>query len=328
MSALQTQPIDAFGKVILFGEHSVVYGYPALAVGIPRGVLVNHAIIRKGGSVVVVKEWGLETNTESSGSFADALRKALELVPGKGDVEIEMQSRLPLGAGLGSSAAFSVALTKAIASARGERLLQATVRKIAHDIEHIFHGAPSGVDDMVATFGGVVLFSHSGIKDLKIPVGWVVFERCGYFLSLNVPPLVIGFCGKTHSTREMVEKVRKAFEVSKETVSRLFLKSAEALKEGIEALRQKDLLKFGHALSKNHEVLQELGLSTKENEDMLEIAKKAHAIGGKISGAGGGGAVIALAPGFEQDVLSAWKEAGYSGFILPSPEFVNWSSKS
>jgi mevalonate kinase len=328
MSAPLTEPIDAFGKVILFGEHSVVYGYPALAVGIPMGVLVQHASKREEGSVVTVREWGLEAKTESSGLFADALRKALELVPGKGDVEIRMQSRLPLGAGVGSSAAFSVALAKAIASARGERLLQSTVRRIAHEIEHIFHGSPSGIDDMVATFGGVVLFSKSGIRDLDIRVGWVEIERCGYLLSLRIPSLVVGFSGKTHSTREMVEKVRKGFLASKKSTERLFLKTKEALEEGIQALREKDLKKFGQALWKNHEALQDLGISIMACEDMLEIAKKAHATGGKMSGAGGGGAVIALAPGFEQDVLDAWNEAGYSGFILASPDFFVWRSKN
>jgi mevalonate kinase len=328
MSALLTEPIDAFGKVILFGEHAVVYGYPALAVGIPCGVSVQHAVRRDKGSVVRVKEWGLEAHTESSGSFADALRKALELVPGKGDVDITMQTRLPLGAGVGSSAAFSVALAKAIASARDERLLPVTVRKIAHEIEHIFHGSPSGIDDMVATFGGIVLFSKSGIKDLDIRVGWVEIERCGYLLSLGIPSLVVGFSGKTHSTREMVEKVRKGFLASKESTERLFMKTKEALEEGIKALRQKELKKFGQALSKNHEALKELGVSTKESEEMLEIAKKAHAIGGKISGAGGGGAVVVLAPGFEQECLNAWREAGYSGFVLPSSDFIIWSSKN
>lgn len=289
------------GKVILLGEHAAVYGHAAIAGAIDRGVEAR-ATRRPGPlALCATGTFTLEVTRDDAHPVATALATigdGLGIVDG---IALEACSTLPAGAGLGSSAALAVALTRALAAAIGRTLDDDAVAALANQAERAFHGTPSGLDAAVAAHGGLVRFARGAAL---VPVRGAAL------------PLVIGLSGQPRSTAAMVAKVAAARDADATADAHLARLGALAdaavtqLADGATAWPT-----LGAAMDEAHARLAALGVSTPRLCAMVAAARDAGALGAKLTGGGGGGAVIALAPGREDAVLAAWRALDAEGFV-------------
>jgi mevalonate kinase len=286
----------AFGKVILLGEHAVVHGHPALAGAIDRGVRVR---ARPGGAGLHLRvpAWGIDVAAGADHPVA----RALAAIAGGLGVDAPMalagEADLPAAAGLGSSAALAVAVTRALAAAAGRALADDELIAIAGAGERCFHGNPSGVDVTLAARGGLGLFRRG--------VGLTPIAAAPL-------PLLIGLSGETRATAAMVARVGAALAAEPDrTGAHLARLGAAAVAGGaLLASPAPDLPGLGALLDEAHDRLAALGVSTPALDELVAAARAAGALGAKLTGAGGGGAVIALAPGREGAVADAWRARG------------------
>ncbi|WP_437942729.1 mevalonate kinase [Sorangium sp. So ce341] len=325
---------QASGKVILLGEHAVVYGAPALAAGIERGARARATRAPEGARASALRLGGREHGAApAEGDVARAFAALLEALPGAGPVRVEAESDLPPGGGLGSSAALGVAIARAVAAlARASSEAAAPARDIASSEaaapaaltaaaevaaaaawERVFHGNPSGIDTAAAARGGCFRFTRAHGATPLAPRDdlW----------------LCVGSTGVPSSTRSMVELVAKLFE-RKPTVAETSIAGIAALVENAAlAIEAGDAIALGRLMDLNQMLLAGMFVSTEAIETLCRLAREAGALGAKLTGAGGGGSVIALLPppppggaaatsnGAAGRVLAAWRDAGYSGFV-------------
>lgn len=270
------------GKVILLGEHAVVHGCPAIAVGIERGV---HAEARPGErDRLNIEPWGLDLDPDPEG--AEPLQRAfaavLEGYPARPPLDVRASAELPAGAGLGCSAAIGVAVLDAIDQALGRTRTREELGQAALVWEKVFHGNPSGIDNTMSAVGGVALFVRG--EPLR-PI------------QANKPlHLVVGYSGEPSSTKEMVESVRRQLENDPERVGKAFAAIEALVRNAKLALEAGDLVSLGQLLDLNHTLLSSLMLCTTKLDAMCQRARSAGALGAKMTGAGGGGCMFALAP--------------------------------
>ena len=312
-----TEQISASGKLILLGEHAVVYNRPALAIGLPHGLVVSSYAKTEGPIRVSAPEWQSGIFHVSNDPVGKAIKRLDELLPGeKAGIDIVIKPNIPYGAGLGSSAAMSVLLVRALAEARKMELDNLQVRELAHELEKVFHGSPSGLDDAVATFGGLCLFKRDGWEDEKHPLlrDYTRITREVLHLPFTLPTLVIGNSLVPRRTHDMVAKVRRTWEAERERAENIFDGIEACVMEGVAALAGSDLNRLAIAMNDNQTLLTKLGLSCPEIDNMLFLAAQVGAIGVKLTGAGGGGCVVAIAPGHESDVIGVWKKRGYEAW--------------
>ncbi len=309
--------IHAHGKAILFGEHAVVYGHPALALGIEDAVVARAVRPTAGRLGISVPGWGLDADQDSPGTVGEALRRLAALLPGDAGCEVEAEASIPMGAGLGSSAALAVLMVRAVAEARGAALDDDRVRAAANELEKVFHGNPSGLDGTVATFGGLCLFRKAP-WDGDAPSGVPLRLLAPNVLRVAwpAPPLVIGHSGVRRSTASMVARVGRLREADPTRVDGLFATMGTCLWKGLDALGRGDHAGLGKAMNACQEALAALSLSCPEIDRMMDLALAAGALGAKLTGGGGGGCVLALAPGREQDVLEAFRRGGFDAFLV------------
>jgi mevalonate kinase len=293
----------AYGKVILLGEHAVVYGVPALAVGIDRGAIARAEPLARGPSRLHIRGTRPVLADEPDSDLARAFRDVLAACGRAQPAHVEVSTDLPAGAGLGCSAALGVAIVRALESLAGEAggpIDQTIARAMAW--ERVFHGNPSGVDATVAATGGCRWFVRGGANEGL---------RLGASLSL-----AIGHTGLPSSTKGMVEGVARLRQRRPEAVAKAF-EGIEALVTNARgALEAGDVRALGKLFDLNQMILSGLFVSSAEIEQLCGVARRAGALGAKLTGAGGGGCVAALCEGqAEVDaVLSAWKAEGYDGF--------------
>jgi mevalonate kinase len=345
----------AFGKAILLGEHAVVYGQPALAGAIDATVRCTWRSVgaaargREAGDTrprhgreamlrVHAPAWNLDVEI-AGGAALPALDGAslgdpagamaalvhaldahlgLDVLGALGPGVITVDTRLPAAAGLGSSAALGVAVTRTLAHALGRRLADDEVALLAHSAERCFHANPSGVDVALATRGGLGLFYRGP-------------GQGGRLEPVHAPPmrLAVGLTGVPRSTAVMVERVAAAREVARAAgrarVDDGLVALGRAAVAGAEAMRAGDAAALGRLMNDAQEILAGLGVSSPEIDRLCEIARAAGALGAKLTGAGGGGAVIAIAgpeanpeaniDAATEAVIAAWRAAGHDGFV-------------
>ena len=312
---------SASGKVILVGEHAVVYGVPAIAVGIDRGARARSKPLAEGPSrlSLVVKGGAPVRVVEGEGDepIAQAFRAVLASVREShaiGAVDVEVETDLPAGAGLGCSAALGVAIARSLVGGSAEggtsrtptRLDDEGAQRHATAWERVFHGNPSGIDAAVAALGGALVFSRDESGSTIAP------------LEVEAPlVLAIGHSGLASSTRSMVESVARQRQRRPDLVKKTFDGIDAIVRNARLAIEAGDVGALGKLLDMNQMLLAGLLLSTQEIETMCAAARAEGALGAKLTGAGGGGCVVALAESraAAERIVAAWAREGFSGFV-------------
>jgi mevalonate kinase len=267
----------AAGKVILLGEHVVVYGRPAIAAGLPIGLAVE--VSEGAGPSVVSDDAALGSDARPRQLVAEAAVLA-GIDPRR--VVVRVRSDLPPGRGFGSSAALAVATLRALFVATGRTLPSATALDWGRRLEAIFHGTSSGIDPAAAALGTCFRFVR-GEPPSVTPV------------DLARPlPLVIAYGTRPRSTGTAVGRLRARWEADRAHQETLFDAVADTVERGEAAARAGDLDALGRALDDNQALLEALGVSSDETAGLVAAARRAGALGAKLTGGGAGGAVIAL----------------------------------
>ena len=286
------------GKVILLGEHAVVHGHAALAAAIDRGV---SCVARPASSLRLrVPAWGIDVGVDDDHPVAAALRAIcdrLDRYGGRPALELDVDAALPAAAGLGSSAAMAVAIARALAIALGHDRGDDAICALADAAERCFHANPSGVDVALAARGGIGLYRRgAGLAPLDAPP----------------VPLAIAQSGEPRSTAVMVARVTEAIRDPARAADLAAL--GAAAEAAADHVARGDHAALGPLFTGAHRRLAALGVSTPALDALCADALAAGALGAKLTGAGGGGAVIALAPGREDAILAAWRARGVPCF--------------
>jgi len=274
---------EAHGKVILLGEHAVVHGYPAIAAGLPGGVSLEATPLERATDPirVTVPDWDLDVDLGAQeDDVARACAEVLSFCDGPlTGWQIRGRSKLPTRAGLGSSAALTVALAR-LALGPDASLEDTIAASMAG--ERIFHGTPSGIDSTVAAAGGILRFARGTAPE---PVH-----------AAAPLPLVILPSGIPRRTVDQVARVGTLLR-SRPTLTRgIFDLLAGLVAEGITALERCDLEHLGASMTVAHELLSALGVSSPTLDALCARAQANGAFGAKLTGAGLGGCVIAIPP--------------------------------
>ena len=293
----------AAGKVILFGEHAVVYGRHALALPVDDGIVAEATPAI--ASSISIPAWGVNEPIAEAGRFRDAVVTIARALGIESEhYAIRVASRLPPAMGLGASAALAVAITRALASAFGVTVDDERVNQIAFACEKLAHGTPSGIDNTIATYAKPLLFRRGD-----------ALESSDFGLD-ETPPIVIGCSLSRGSTLEQVTAVRSRYEACQEHYDAMFDRMDALALEGADALQHADYERLGRLMNVCHGLLNAIGVSTAELEYMVSVARSAGAIGAKLTGGGGGGSIIALCPGRVDKVTKALRVAGFTTLRL------------
>jgi mevalonate kinase len=285
----------ANGKVVLLGEHAVVYGVPAIAAGIERGVEAFAELSATSTLRIGERRATADDDSELGRGFR-ALLQALGAPP----VRVEAKLELPPGSGLGASAALGVAIARAVLSAAEQATDGARVLSAAAAWEGIYHGNPSGIDAAAAAHDGCIWFEKGvGMQPLSLARDLV---------------LAIGLAGPPASTKAMVESVARLRERRPAVVDKALEGIRALVKNARLCLESGDLPGLGSLMNYNQMLLAGLFVSTEGIERCCALAREAGALGAKLTGAGGGGAVLALCDADFEPILAAWRTAGIECF--------------
>jgi len=304
---------SAPGKIILFGEHAVVSGTPAIgsAVGLRARVTVEdlpgrlEIALRDMGLTVTGFSVGPNGEVISLGSSEEAARAA-RYVAGvvreldARDIRVIVESEIPVASGLGSSAAIVVAALAAVSSHMGLDLSVNQVAAQAHGIEKMVQqGLGSPMDTALSAFGGYQMV-------------------CGGASPLELPAIemVVGCTSRPHDTRSEVARVQELRSAYPEVIGPIFQAVGEITRRAIPCIRDGSLMELGTLMNMNQGLLESIGAGTRELSELIYAARGAGgALGAKLTGAGGGGCMIALPePGRQRDVLIALAQSRGSGF--------------
>lgn len=311
---MQTVPHEGYGetwaKIILFGEHSVVYGHPALAL--PLHSLRMRARVRPVVGDSTLEGLGYHGSLKDSGGAFASVRRAIEVAldyagaPGV-SVAVETSSDFPPERGLGSSAASAGAVIRAIlnamdVSADGQRLFELT-----QQAERIAHGRPSGLDAVATAARGPIHF-HSGRMRLVR-------------MRLDAP-IVVADSGVHGSTREAVSGVRVRYEHDHEGIGRILVGLGELARAAVRDVRVGDAHALGNKMNRAQVLLARLGVSDSRLDALTRAARQAGALGAKLTGGGLGGCVIAVAGSLADAarIRVALREAGAVRTWVHAPE--------
>ncbi len=280
---------QAPAKVILAGEHAVVYGHAAVAVPV-LGLTARTSIAVSSpgyGTVIVAQDLGraarLEDEDPSLQVLGHAVKETLKRVQAQTEPDwvIQVHSRIPMGRGMGSGAAVACSVVRAVAQAQRWRADNTQVSDIVFGCEHFLHGTPSGIDNAVVTHEKPLLFRQGQIQHFIVP-------------RLEVP-LLIADTGVAVSTSEVVRTVSQRRQADLEGVERRLAEIGEISLDVGAALGAGDAQKLASSMNRNQDLLRDLGVSTPLIDRLIQTALAQGALAGKLTGAGMGGQVLALA---------------------------------
>lgn len=303
------------GKVILFGEHAVVHGQPALAAALEAGVRLLRASPAATLSVQV-QGWGQPPTTARDGTrLGEALGRILDVLQSQGGPipphQLTFSCDLPAGAGLGSSAAWAVAVAQAccLLRAPSQPAPMDQILAAADASERVFHGNPSGVDHTTSALGGLLWFERGQPPRLR---------------PLALPPveLIIAQVQPGADTGKMVAGVQDLLESAPRATQPLLECLGQLTHLAAQALQAQDMIALGRWMDVAHGALGALGVSTPALDAACHLARQQGAWGAKLTGAGGGGCMIALAPPERQrHIAQALQESGSLTLLLTRAGF-------
>ena len=291
-----------YGKIILLGEHFVVYGLPALVTALD---LKTYAQVReynlnklifidnrpKAPGYCPTKKIEFDQLLENILSFSGVTQRNLE---------VTFSGSLPVTCGgIGSSAAVATSFARAINSKFNLGLSDEQINQMAFVGEKAVHGTPSGIDNTAATFGGVIKFYKQNL-----------YSKLNIKKSVEI---VIVDSGKRTNTKRVIADVKSFLDKNPEKSRELFSKYESIFTQGINSLENEDLKLLGHCMNENHRLLQELGVSCTELDFIVQRARLLGAWGAKLTGTGQGGLSVFLTPerALQESVAEYFKKAGY-----------------
>jgi mevalonate kinase len=289
---------SASGKIILCGEHSVVYGRPAIAVPVSAMRVCARVEPAPKGSGLQIHAPDLQQkltlkDADNEHPLALGARLALEhLMAPAPDAILTLRSDLPIAAGLGSGASVAAATARALAATLGTELSPEVISEITYEVEKIHHGNPSGIDNTVIAWEKPVYFVKGTTPET---------------FSIHTPfKLLIAYSGIAGSTRTAVAEVRRRWEAAPGYYNVIFNCIGAISKAARAAVEQGEIETLGALLNENHELLMKMGVSLPELDGLAQAARRAGALGAKMTGSGYGGNIIALV---EVATTAAVKEA-------------------
>lgn len=293
-----------FGKVILFNEHFVVYGIPAIASAISARTT---AVIEPGGKEITLIDDRQETpgyKKEKLEQQKDSLSRILNAmnIDPKTLIKITLGGDLIAASGIGASAASCVAIARALSSYFNLNLSDERINEIAYEGEKGYHGTPSGIDNTAATYGCLVWFKRGKPN---------IIER----LTLKKPvEIVMGNTGLVADTSSAVAGVRERKQKYPNKYNKLFKEAEDLVYRAKDAMENSDLELIGNLMKENHRLLQSIEVSCKELDFLVNLAVKEGALGAKLTGGGLGGNMVALTPDkqLQEKVARAIEKEGFS----------------
>lgn len=279
----------AHAKAILFGEHAVVYGSPALAVPL-HGLGVQTDIRNSPGAETRI-ESQLFSGTahsapETMGPVVAGLQAALEATGGpSAEVELRIRSAIPHSRGLGSSAAVATSVARAVAALRGQVIDATALHTIVQKAETVAHGRPSGIDAWAVATPAPIRFQ--GGRATRIEVGRRLI-------------FVLADSGHHGSTAEAVSGVRALHEAQPARINAAISRLAELTEGAVDEMRTGERDSIGARMLEAHSLLADIGVSTPALDALVDAATAAGACGAKLTGGGLGGCVLALADSDDQ----------------------------
>ena len=300
------------GKIILFGEHAVVYGRPAIAVPVKQ--VQVEAIVRADprGTAGNIRIQAPNVNLDAN--LADLpedhpLARAIQGVIASLGIDrlpactLRITSTIPVAAGLGSGAAVSVAAIRAVSAFLGRPLPDERVSALAYEVEKLHHGTPSGIDNTVVTYARPVYFVRGQpVETFAVPVPFTI---------------VIGDTGISSPTSIAVGDLRQDWQADPARYEPVFDAVGQIAIQARQAIARGRPEVLGPLMDQNHAWLCEMGVSSPELDRLVAAARKAGALGSKLSGGGRGGNMIAIAsPQKAPEIAQALEENGAKRTII------------
>jgi mevalonate kinase len=279
---------SAPAKIILLGEHAVVYGQPAIAIPVSTLRATAQIALSDAGNGILVEALDLGIASRITSENQDlqdpmsavallVLEKLKRPVP---DLKIQVHSEIPVASGLGSGAAIAAAIARVLSCALGGNLEDEELNQIVYQVEKLHHGTPSGVDNTVIVYERPVYFVRGHSLEFLAVGGSFQF--------------LIASTGISASTRVVVEDVNNLYRTDPDHYGQIFESIGALAAKGLLALQNDDPIELGSLMVKNHQYLQQLTVSSPELDRLVQVALDAGALGAKLSGGGRGGNMIAL----------------------------------
>ncbi len=301
------------GKIILFGEHAVVYGRPAIAA--PMSQVRATAIVQESNHPGIrliapdLKQDIMLHETDKNDPIAAVLEQVrlaanLERLP---SLTVTVTSQIPIASGLGSGAAITAAVIRAVAQFMGlEALLpDQIVSDLTYEVEKLHHGTPSGIDNTVVSYERPIYFVRQQPQNRIEP-----------FAVAQPLTFLVADTGMRSHTKIVVGDVRQQWEADPTMFEHLFAGCGRLAKEARAAIEQGDGPQIGALMVENHALLQQMTVSSPELDYLVDEALQAGALGAKLSGAGRGGNMIALVlPEMKTAVSNALHHAGAKSIL-------------
>jgi len=296
---------SAPGKVILFGEHFVVYGVKAILCSINKRVTVTAEKTSERKISINSKIGKLDLDPNKLISEINSPLKPFYYLANKAienkdtGIHIQIDSEIPLGAGLGSSSACCVAGAAAIFKLFGD-ISKEKILKLAIEAERTIFENTSGADCTVCTYGGIMEYDkNNGFKKIEHEPNF---------------QLVIINSNIEHSTQSMVSKVKEFEKRNKEEFSRLSNLESKVIEDVLKLIKENKMQEIGQKMNQNQEYLENIGISNNELTNMIKIGQEL-SFGAKITGSGGGGCIFALTNESNlQTILKKFKDNNYECF--------------
>jgi len=276
--------VSAPGKLLLLGDHAVVYGYPCLVTAVDKRLYVEAEMIDGDRDDIITPQ------VKESRFVLEAISHFKEKYDITSSVRIKTKGDFSHQVGLGSSSAVTVATFQALSLLFDKDLSKKEIFNMSYHVNLIIQGVGSGFDIAAATFGGT----------LEYVIGGKVIEP----IHIQTLPLVVGYSGIKADTPFYIRKVAENFRTKQDQMKHLFSSMQNLVLQAKDSLKNGNMKQVGDCMTACHMLLQQLGVSTAKLDSMVQESIKAGAWGAKLSGAGGGDCMIALVSDEKKQAVS------------------------